>query len=74
MFLCLKWQKMDLKLWKINKKSEENKLLDVNTIVRYVDFISSNKSKIKWKNFKNKNNSLWKDEKNLSRLHALSVK
>ena len=65
MFLCLKWQKNGFKNYgKINKKSEENKLLDVNTIVRYVDFISSNKSKkLNGKILKIKNNSLWKDEK-----------
>ena len=66
MFLCLKMaKKMDLKIMeKLIKKSEENKLLDVNTIVRYVDFISSNKSKkLNGKILKIKNNSLWKDEK-----------
>ena len=45
-FMSKMAKKMDLKIMeKLIKKSEENKLLDVNTIVRYVDFISSNKSK-----------------------------
>tara|TARA_A100001015_G_scaffold291317_1_gene365324 strand:+ start:356 stop:1063 length:708 start_codon:yes stop_codon:yes gene_type:complete len=39
-------KKMDLRIMeKLIKKSKNNKLLDVNTIVRYVDFINSNKSK-----------------------------
>ena len=64
-FMSKMAKKMDLKIMeKLIKKSEENKLLDVNTIVRYVDFISSNKSKkLNGKILKIKNNSLWKDEK-----------